>query len=109
MTDDRGLHAKFTVRRNDDPFPKHDSKHYGCDYFVLDLTHDAAALTALDAYATAAAQDGRVRLAADLRAKYLAGVVAVDDQCQVWRPSLTPTPCIHPRDHRGKHSWEPEE
>lgn len=45
----RGLYHKFNVTRTDgtsEPGGKHD----GCDYFVLDLTHDAFALPALIAY-----------------------------------------------------------
>lgn len=46
----RGLFGKFRVTRSDGksaPGEKHD----GCDYFVLDLTHDPHAQAALIAYA----------------------------------------------------------
>lgn len=46
----RGLYNKFNVTRIDgssDPGGKHD----GCEYFVLDLTHDKHAKAALLAYA----------------------------------------------------------
>ena len=46
-----GLHRKFEVRRvdgGDAPGGKHD----GCEYFVLDLTHDPHALPALTTYLT---------------------------------------------------------
>ena len=46
---ERGLYGKFHVERTDGksaPGQKHD----GCDYFVLDLTHDPHALPALVAY-----------------------------------------------------------
>lgn len=46
----RGLYVKFNVTRTDgqsEPGRKHD----GCDYFVLDLTHDPHAIPALAAYA----------------------------------------------------------
>lgn len=55
MADLRGLHDKFVVRRRDGrdtPGAKHD----GCEYFVLDLTHDPAAWHALAAYAKAVEQ-----------------------------------------------------
>jgi len=47
-----GLFNKFTVTRNDGkdaPGEKHD----GCEYFVLDLTHDPFAAAAISAYAHA--------------------------------------------------------
>ncbi len=47
-----GLYRKFTVTRTDgasEPGQKHD----GCDYFVLDLTHDPFAPEAIRAYAAA--------------------------------------------------------
>lgn len=45
-----GLFKKFDVRRYDcsDEFG---GKHYGCRYFVLDLTHDKHARAAMLAYA----------------------------------------------------------
>lgn len=73
MSDERGLYEKFTVRRNNSPLPTYGDKHYGCEYFVLDLTHDEAALPALVAYAEAANAAGKHALAADIRAKYLSG------------------------------------
>jgi hypothetical protein len=51
----RGLYDKFQVTRTDggsDPGRKHD----GCEYFVLDLTHDEFAAAALTAYANACAE-----------------------------------------------------
>lgn len=63
----RGLYGKFYVHRADgksEPGGKHD----GCDYFVLDLTHDPFALPALKAYADAC-RSGYPALAADLDAK----------------------------------------
>lgn len=53
MTTDGPIHHKFDVRRvdgNDGPGSKHD----GCDYFVLDLSHDVFAADAMRAYAEAA-------------------------------------------------------
>lgn len=63
----RGLYNKFTVLRADgesSPGRKHD----GCEYFVLDLTHDPFAWPALKAYADACEAEYPL-LAADLRAK----------------------------------------
>ncbi len=62
-----GLFSKFSVIRVDgtsEPGRKHD----GCDYFVLDITHDPFALAALLAYA-ADCEDQYPELAKDLRAK----------------------------------------
>ncbi len=47
---DRGLYDKFYVERRDGKSAAGE-KHYGCDYFVLDLTHDPHAIPALRAYA----------------------------------------------------------
>lgn len=68
----RGLFGKFIVRRvdgTDAPGGKHD----GCDYFVLDVTHDPHAIPALRAYAASCRGDGYELLADDLNRKaYLA-------------------------------------
>lgn len=45
----RGLYGKFHVARTDGQSDA-GHKHFGCDYFVLDLTHDPNALPALIAY-----------------------------------------------------------
>lgn len=59
-----GLYRKFDVRRCDaTDLPG--GKHYGCEYFVLDLTHDQHALTALLHYAQAA-KDSHPELSDDL-------------------------------------------
>lgn len=53
---DRGLYGKFYIDRVDGqsaPGQKHD----GCDYFVLDLTHDPFALPAIIAYAEACREE----------------------------------------------------
>jgi hypothetical protein len=59
--DNEGLYGKFEVRRKSDPTRKHES----CEYFVLDLTHDRHALTALATYAEACRLD-KPRLSVDL-------------------------------------------
>ena len=62
-----GLFNKFIVTRTDGksaPGQKHD----GCDYFVLDITHDPHAQAALAAYANSCEADYPL-LARDLRQK----------------------------------------
>lgn len=62
-----GLYKKFSVFRNDgSSLPG--QKHHGCDYFVLDLTHDKFAALAPAAYADACENDYPL-LASDLRKK----------------------------------------
>ena len=51
-----GLYAKFFVSRVDGRDAPGD-KHHGCDYFVLDITHDPYAIPALAAYARACRKD----------------------------------------------------
>lgn len=65
----RGLYRKFHVERTDGksaPGEKHD----GCEYFVLDVTHDKFARAALAAYADACEAEYPL-LARDIRADYL--------------------------------------
>lgn len=64
----KGLFAKFEVRRTDGS-DEVGGKHHGCDYFVLDLTHDPHAHAAILAYADSCESDGYVVLARDLRYK----------------------------------------
>ena len=62
----RGLYGKFQVQRTDgrsDP----GEKHHGCQYFVLDVTHDPHARPALWAYLQSAEAAGFDALAEDLR------------------------------------------
>ncbi len=63
----RGLYNKFEVSRTDGA-SRPGKKHHGCEYFVLDLTHDKHAEAALRAYADSCAADYPL-LAADLYAK----------------------------------------
>ena len=60
-----GLYGKYHVERTDGS-SRLGGKHARCDYFVLDLTHDKRALSALRAYAEACEAECP-RLAADLR------------------------------------------
>lgn len=62
----RGLYNKFIVKRADGSSEHGDGKHYGCDYFVLDLTHDPLAIEAIRAYAIEASKAGYNKLAEDL-------------------------------------------
>lgn len=64
----RGLFTKFRVRRHDGNDRPH-TKHYLCEYFVLDLTHDQHARPALRAYAESCRRDGYKKLADDLEAR----------------------------------------
>ncbi len=52
----KGLYKKFHVERNDGN-SRPGKKHYACEYFVLDLTHDLHALPAIRAYAVSCATD----------------------------------------------------
>ncbi len=63
----RGLYRKFEVNRTDGTSGP-GQKHYGCEYFVLDLSHDKFAAPALKAYADACEQEYPL-LAADIRSK----------------------------------------
>jgi hypothetical protein len=59
-----GLYGKFDVKRTDGK-DEPGQKHHGCQYFVLDLTHDPFALPAIRAYADACRDEFPV-LAIDL-------------------------------------------
>jgi len=60
----RGLYNKFRVERVDGS-SEPGGKHHGCEYFVLDLTHDKHARAALLAYAESCKEEYPL-LAADL-------------------------------------------
>lgn len=66
----RGFYDKFNVDRIDGTDSRGE-KHEGCEYFVLDLTHDPFAWPALRAYADACREEYPL-LATDLEKK-LAG------------------------------------
>ena len=61
----RGLFEKFQIERTDGKSAP-GQKHYACEYFVLDLTHDSCAPPALAAYEQACYRDYPL-LAADLQ------------------------------------------
>lgn len=83
MTDTRGIHWKYDVKRADIRDQRPGDRHYGCDYFVLDLTHDPDALVAATAYAEAC-MESRPQLSADLLRK-----VAEHDR---WRTDMDAPP-----------------
>lgn len=66
----KGLYNKFDVRRTDGNSEK-GGKHHGCEYFVLDLSHDVHACAALSAYADSCEREYPL-LAADLRKRVAA-------------------------------------
>lgn len=66
----QGLYKKFVVDRYDGS-GEPGGKHAGCEYFVLDLTHDPFAWPALAAYAEACEAEYPL-LAADLQKKLAA-------------------------------------
>jgi len=65
---EQGLYRKFEVRRVDGSDAT-GGKHDGCEYFVLDMTHDAHAPAALRAYAQACAST-HPHLSADLMVRF---------------------------------------
>lgn len=64
---ERGLYDKFAVARMDGR-SEYGEKHWNCEYFVLDLTHDPHAGPALLAYADSC-EERFPELAKDLRSK----------------------------------------
>ena len=64
----RGLFHKFNIERTDGTSGP-GGKHNGCDYFVLDLTHDKHAPAAIKAYADSCREEYPL-LAADLDTKF---------------------------------------
>ena len=54
---DRGFYAKFYAPLRTDGRSEPGEKHHGCEYFVLDLTHDPHALAAIQAYADSCKYD----------------------------------------------------
>lgn len=63
----RGLYDKFIVTRTDGKSSS-GQKHYGCQYVVLDMSHDPFAIPAVMAYAEACEREYPL-LAKDLKAK----------------------------------------
>jgi len=104
-----GLYGKFRVYRTDGSSDLH-CKHHGCEYFVLDWTHDPFTLPAADAYAQAC-EATHPELAADIRKRLAAHgyapqarpvavpveVQAVVDAAKVWAESFGPSHHNNPR------------
>jgi len=67
-TEQQGLFSKFIVSRTDGK-DRVGCKHYGCDYFVLDVTHDQYAKSALSAYAASCAST-HPKLSEDMQKRY---------------------------------------
>lgn len=65
-----GLYRKFNVTRTDGT-DRPGGKHHGCEYFVLDLTHDPFAVHAIASYIIAC-RDQYPSLAHDLEEKLVA-------------------------------------
>ena len=65
---DKGLYNKFSNIERTDGRSAPGEKHHGCEYFVLDLTHDEYAIDALYAYAHSCQKDYPL-LSSDLRHK----------------------------------------
>ena len=63
----RGLYQKYHVERTDGKSAPA-AGHYGCEYFVLDMSHDPFAIPAVLAYAEACEREYPL-LAKDLKAK----------------------------------------
>jgi len=74
---DKGLFKKFIINRIDGRDGAGD-KHDGCEYFVLDLTHDKHAIPAIAAYAESCEREFPA-LANDLRAKVANAVMAQNE------------------------------
>lgn len=62
-----GLYQKFNVARTDNSHLP-GGKHFGCQYFVLDLTHDPGAVPAMRAYVLWARENDYHQLADDIEA-----------------------------------------
>ena len=69
-----GLFKKFNVTRTDGSH-RPGGKHDGCDYYVLDLSHDVHAMPALEAYIVSlASADTHPILLKELITKYMNNV-----------------------------------
>lgn len=88
----RGLYQKFIVRRAD---PAAQAKHRHCSHFVLDMTHDRLALSAIKAYAAEARVHGYEALAYDLYDLYVPAtspIPAPASEPVASERSVTPSP-----------------
>jgi len=69
-SEEQGMFRKYLVQRADGKDKAITDKHFNCEYYVLDITHDPAARPALKAYADAI-EETHPYLARDIRVKYL--------------------------------------
>lgn len=74
-----GIYRKFDVRRTDGSDAR-GGKHDGCNYFVLDLTHDPHAIPAMKAYSESC------RAAYPVLAQDIDTLVGQADSSSSWRP-----------------------
>jgi len=94
-----GLYTKFEVHRTDGTDAP-GGKHHGCDYFVLDVTHDKCAPAALAVYA-AAVEGTHPQLAADMRSRWgltsepVAADPAMPVVAWVWPEEDCSLPCCY--------------
>lgn len=75
MSTKKSIYNKFTVSRVDGQDQKEGDKHYQCDYFVLDVTHDIHAIPALHAYVESVTNENP-SLAIDLLSLAIVGLNA---------------------------------
>jgi hypothetical protein len=77
----QGMFRKFEVSRVDGS-DQPGGKHHGCEYFVLDVTHDQHAKAALDAYAEAC-KETHPELSRDMVDRYALSPAAAEAQGKV--------------------------
>lgn len=89
----QGLFRKFDVRRADGS-DSPGGKHHGCEYFVLDVTHDEHAAAALRAYGQSCATT-HPQLAADLRNRF--GAAPLPNEGVAWHEAerVADLPAVH--------------
>ena len=67
---EQGLYGKFCPVERTDGQSKEGEKHFGCEYFILDLTHDPHAIPAIQEYINSCSAEFP-QLAKDLTDRYL--------------------------------------
>ena len=98
----RGLYNKFKGIERTDGQSAPGQKHHGCEYFVLDVTHDPFARSALSAYSRACRKEYPL-LANDLTRKLLEmwhqGVFDPDYEPAPSAPLVLPDGCCPRPEH----------
>jgi hypothetical protein len=102
-----GLYNKYCVTRNDET-DKIGEKHHGCQYFVLDLTHDPHAKSAILAYARAC-RETHPALSKDLQdlsrsSKFAGGRAPNGVRCLGARPDNNLARCKNV--YSGQEGWD---